>query len=337
MSSRVTGKILVLVVVVVSLQLTLAAEGVQGEAKAVDLIARLRTLTAAGPAREVEEEQQIAKQLSAFGDAIVPLIMKELQEDITTDNINFQLRLTTILADIRGVGATRALLELELYRRTKDTTFNAVVRGSLARQKIECVLSDEELHTLIADSKKREPGDLLLALDTVMILSQCVKVDATVRLTAAKELLIDVLELSTPASCAPLGLTGESRATIARGVMYAAANAGADGWPFWRSALNDSESQKESLWLAAALGMARDNSVAAKLRDAIPAEEDVWLRSILVMAYARSAQEVAMPYLEELQKDQASFGTRHGYPLRPVADAARQELLKLKKQKRGKN
>ena len=320
---------ILLVAVLLEPTISSGGEGTASDTPGVELVKKLHLLTAAGPGRPVEEEQQVVKELASLGEAVVPLIMDSLCEEITESNDFFQRRAIEVLGDIPGSLSTRALLTLALYHHKEHAFFDTLVRTPLMRRKIDCAISEKDLSMLIANSKKREVEELASALDTVQILSQCVTLDLEVRLSSAKELLFDVLNQSSTEAGSLKELTPESKAAIVKGVMLAASNVGTEGQVFWRNVLRKSKQEQEHLWVTAALGMCGDDKVSAVLKEAVTAESEIYLRAVLVMAYARACKHDAIPFLQELEKDENVAFYRHGYAVRPVADAARAELLRL--------
>ena len=170
--------------------------------------------------------------------------------------------------------------------------------------------------------------------DMAKILSQCKTLPMETRAVPIIEAFL--LDVGRPPET--LGRTSVSdlapRAAVLLVRLLGIRNLGPSAIPFLKAELAGAQSDEEEEWLALALGIAGDGSRAEEIKRVLDSDDDVSMRTVALYAYAGAKGYEAVPLLERLANDRAEAEHRRfpDRPSYPVADSARSELARLKRQ-----
>ena len=320
----------IMAVLMVATLTSLADTPHEGQSLDDSILHELKTI--ANPLSPSDPVYAAAEKVAKQGEAVIPIVMRELAKPTDESNFYFRRMLVEVLWRIPGAKAARGMLELVLYHRQSDNIFNVCARRSLASREIRCDISNDELQEII----RRVTLGLGEGDDMCLILSQCKNLAPEIRLAP----ILDATESRARLmEQAPSDEHDPPRYAVASSIevlLNAVRNVGEVGIPHIRKRYQEAGSEQIKKWFLLGLGMASEHEVGPQIRDIVEHDPDVYTRGIAVHAYASSVGEKAISLIETMVNDStvARYMPNHGRPGNPVADAARNELARLRAQKK---
>ena len=303
-----------------------AAQPVAGNpaASPAELVNKLQAQITEAPDESVMD---LIEALWAHGEAAIPAVTAGLARG--DDRLSQSL--IQVLVGIGGEASTSVLMGLVARGPSSDVARSAV--GAIDNRWVRRPLTTEELGTLTTLVTQEK---IFLAGSAARVLAKCTSVPADHRLAPIAFRFRS--EILSPTVTELKGFTGSPRVFVLhpflRAFSYLGASAVAELKRQREQASDNAELRK---WLALALGMSGDDSIAAELRDMAVGEPDMDVRVVAIQAYAHSAGQAAVPALTSLLADTTEVEYRGCMPgptrIRPIRDAARRELARLAREK----
>jgi hypothetical protein len=276
-------------------------------------------LQASLAAYSVEESESLTEALIERGEAALPAI----EQGLLQSDRKLASHLLRVLGGIGGDGSTSLLV-------SAIPRYPSAV-GRLENREVRRPLSPEESAALVAQV---ESGHVLSAGTASRVLAKCIRVPASMRVSAILPRFLQEVVSPTPVGSVRYSYVSP-RVLSLNGFLLAFSYIGepaVSALSQQRQQATDPELRK---WVALALGMAGDASVSGELEQVVRGDPDRYVRCVAVRAYARAAGPDAIPLLRSLLADETEseyYRTPFGDPYRLIAGVARGELSRLERE-----
>lgn len=273
-----------------------------------------------------EERADIYKALAAFGDDSVPAFREALEKHATP---KAQAELMMALLFVRTEEAARLQVEQAFenpHKGARGTAFSRLVNTI-----IPFPLRDDQLASL---TRRLADEGVMTAGDVARALGHCVENDIEARVWPVLGRF--EREVVDPSEIPRTGMSYLSpRVLMLNPFLLAFSYMGEDAAPYVRAEIEHAQDEVLRKWLFIGLGMTGDPSAAETVRAIIEQDPDRYVRCVAVRAYARSAGQAGLPYLETLLEDptESEYGDCHPElgPMRLIAEVAADEISRLRK------
>lgn len=273
--------------------------------------------------KDTSRTEEICRELSALGSKAVPAIRDAFRES----DDNTQAYLVRAVSGIDGDAATKLLVEMMDQAISIQTRMRAF--STLENRPINFVLTQGQLGFLLNNVRE---GNIISSGGAARVLSRCEHNDKAGMIQPILQRFMD--ELASPSELSPIhGSYVSPHVYVLNQFLLAFLNLRADAVPLVKSAWETAQAPEMRKWLTLALGMAGEPSVVPEIRGLIEHDPDVSFRCVAVRAYARSAGEKSIPFLETLLFDNAQSEYDRlpdETPVYPVRIVARDELVELR-------
>ncbi len=289
------------------------------EFDAKQMMARLRS------ALEREDTilaNQIGHELQALGKAALPAI----QDGLPTCNPAEAKHFTRILGGIDGSESTQLLIQLACL--FPDSSIVTPAINAVGNRPIDFNLTANQFERLLTEVRK---GPAFTAGAAAQILTRSPRNE---KIDIVRPILERFMaEIGQPTTSEKFhGSYLSPQAYRLNLFLRTFADMRDQAIPEIKDALQRATAHETKKWLALALGMCGDKSVAQDIRSLIENDPDTSFRVVAVRAYARSDGENAVPLLQTLLTDnsQSEYDRMpDGSPVYPIRIAARSELARL--------
>lgn len=289
------------------------------ESGAKQMVARLRT------ALEKDDTilaNQIGHEIQALGKAALPAI----QDGLPTCSPAEAKHFARILGGIDGSESTQLLIQLACQ--FPDSSIFASAIHAVGNRTIDFDLTANQSERLLAEVRK---GPAFTAAAAAQILTRSPRNE---KIDIVRPILERFMaEIGQPTTSEKFhGSYLSPQAYRLNLFLRTFADMRDQAIPEIKDALKRATAHETKKWLALALGMCGDKSVAQDIRFLIENDPDTSFRAVAVRAYARSDGENAVPLLQALLTDnsQSEYDRMlDGSPVYPIRIAARSELARL--------
>jgi hypothetical protein len=267
--------------------------------------------------------QQLRGDLQALG----VVALAAIQDAMPHSSKSQAQHLIRVLVGIGGKEVTQYLVQLAAQPMDSDVALPAL--AAIGESPISFPLTEEQTKALLVVVDKA--SGVISATNAAYVLSRCEQNDKAPFVQPILDRFIK--EIADPTEVGAIeGSYVSPRVCVLSQFLRCFDKLADKGVLPLKSALKKATSDEMSRWLTLALGMCRERSVAETIKGWIKNNPDPYFRTVAVRAYARSAGQEAIPFLETLLDDK--FESEYdrlpdGSPVYPIRLAARDELARL--------